>query len=120
MAHSSTINWKSWKIIFAVLLGICLYGMLPPKLSSITFDFTDLQMRYNEVSLAHEGINPFYVWNHEIEHEKYCGWYRPDMKSNCNGKEEKVHYYPPWHFTFFGGILIFRKLFVQEFSFFPI
>ena len=110
MAHSSTINWKSWKIIFAVLLGICLYGMLPPKLSSITFDFTDLQMRYNEVSLAHEGINPFYVWNHEIEHEKYCGWYRPDMKSNCNGKEEKVHYYPPWHFTFFWWYPYFPKI----------
>ena len=89
------------KIIFAVLLGVIFYNTALPKIAALPFDYCDIGFRHNEISLVREGINPFYVWNHEMEHEKYCGLSRPDMPSNCNGKQEYVHFYPPWHFTLF-------------------
>ena len=109
------------KIIFAVLLGVIFYNTALPKIAALPFDYCDIGFRHNEISLVREGINPFYVWNHEMEHEKYCGLSRPDMPSNCNGKQEYVHFYPPWHFTLFwwyaylptvvcAGILLFVYL----------
>ena len=63
--------------------------------------FCDLNLRYSEVACSHEGINPFRVWSHEVVHDRYQGFLRPDMPEERLPGKEDVHAYPPWHTAFF-------------------
>ena len=75
--------------------------------------FCDLNLRYNEVSCSHDGVNPFRVWSHEIVHERYQGLKRPDMPEDRLPDKKEVHAYPPWHTTFFWWYPWLPRWFVQ-------
>ncbi len=62
----------------------------------------DLNIRYNEINCAHEGIDPFDIFERKIESEKYRGLGRPDMPQAPEDDHRKsVHTYPPWHMAVF-------------------
>ncbi len=90
-ALTAGVSWVQWQIHF------------PAE------NPTDLNVRWNESRCAHEGVNPFKVFNREIEHERYKGIARPDMPKDETPGKARVHAYPPWHvvYTWFYGELSF-------------
>lgn len=69
----------------------------------------DISVRYHEICCSHTGVNPFDVWSHRVETERFIGWWRPDFPesreyrlrySGENPEKVRVHAYPPWHTTF--------------------
>lgn len=62
----------------------------------------DFDLRYYEISCSHEGIDPFKVWDRQVEAEHYVGWNRPDCPDMPKSENQHyVHAYPPWQTTFF-------------------
>ncbi len=89
-----------------IAFGICcwivgLIGFLTFKPYYDAHQFCDIRYRHNEISCSHTGVNPFRIWNHEIESDKYQGISRPDFKKTIQQNKLFVHAYPPWHTTFF-------------------
>lgn len=67
----------------------------------------DLELRYNEVRCAHQGVNSFRVWNHEITLFGFAPAPRPDKEVIGHEDDARVHAYPPWHiimFWFYGWL----------------
>lgn len=73
------------------------------------YSFVDLRLRYNEVECSHTGVNPYRVWEGEVESLVYKPWYRPDRPGNgtFDGASSEddgmrpVVSYPPWHTALF-------------------
>ena len=63
--------------------------------------FGDFTARYNEILCSHDGVDPFEVWSHQINSDKYQGLPRPDMPSAVDSRRKIVHAYPAWHILFF-------------------
>lgn len=63
-------------------------------------DLLDLRMRYNESLCAHAGVNPFRVWNGEVETGRFRGLSRPDIPTDTDKSKLTVHSYPPWHVAY--------------------
>ena len=63
----------------------------------------DLKVRYNEMLCIHRGVNPFHVWNREVQDEQFHGLARPDLDGPdaVMDFDKSVHAYPPWHTTYF-------------------
>ena len=61
----------------------------------------DLTFRYNEVSCAHQGIDPFDIFEHNISSEEFCGLDRPDFPYEEKNGKKIVHSYPAWHMAVF-------------------
>lgn len=63
------------------------------------YRYCDIRFRHNEICCSHEGVNPFDVWTHHVENERFVGLSRPDFPKEASTKL-RVHAYPPWHTTF--------------------
>lgn len=63
----------------------------------------DLKMRHNEMLCIHRGVNPFRIWNREVQDEQFHGLARFDLDGPdaVMDFDRSVHAYPPWHTTFF-------------------
>lgn len=66
----------------------------------------DFDLRRNEIACAHEGIDPFDVWERTVESERFCGFTRPDkpterVDGKLYGDKRPVHAYPAWHMALF-------------------
>ena len=62
----------------------------------------DMDLRRNEILCAHQGVNAFRIWSHEITLPGFVPWNRPDMEQvEYSENDAKVHAYPPWHTTMF-------------------
>lgn len=61
----------------------------------------DLELRYNEVRCAHQGVNSFKIWNHDITLPGFAPASRPDKETIGHKDDARVHAYPPWHVTMF-------------------
>lgn len=60
----------------------------------------DLRYRQNESICAHQGINPFHVWNRDVFPEGFKGISRPDKPYDKDPDKIAVHAYPPWHVSY--------------------
>jgi len=67
----------------------------------------DFDLRRNEIACAHEGIDPFDVWERKVENARFCGFARPDKpiersaEGSLYGDKLPVHAYPAWHMALF-------------------
>ena len=57
----------------------------------------DLGFRHSEIACAHEGIDPFDIWNRTVVSDRFRGWNRPDKPAEPPDGRLKVHAYPAWH-----------------------
>lgn len=92
---------KAGKWFFAFLATFAALLILQlPKISQVQLDFN---LRHNEICASHERIDPFRVWDGQVESEKYIGRRRPDrpQPGPLLPGQRMVHAYPPWHTTFF-------------------
>ena len=69
--------------------------------------FYDLYLRYNEIECAHDGIDPFDIFERKKTSEKFWGIPRPDksderLEERLGGTNRRfVHAYPAWHTAVF-------------------
>lgn len=66
----------------------------------------DFDLRRNEIACAHEGTDPFDVWERIVESDHFCGFTRPDkhierVEGKLYGDKLPVHAYPAWHMALF-------------------
>lgn len=88
-------------LIVFCLWGICLF--LRAERTGDAWGFgVDMQLRRNEVLCAHQGVNSFRIWNHEVALKGFKPLTRPDMVTPpCEPTDRSVQAYPPWHTVFF-------------------
>lgn len=69
--------------------------------------FYDLYLRYNEIECAHDGTDPFDIFERKVSSEKFWGLPRPDkpeekLNEQIAGTNRRfVHAYPAWHTAVF-------------------
>ncbi len=63
----------------------------------------DLKLRWNEMTCMHRGVNPFRIWNREIQDPEFHGLARRDLDGPdaVLDFDRSVNAYPPWHAVFF-------------------
>lgn len=104
MKSQKTIPFAGILCLAIGILSICFIAPVSK------FSISDLHFRHNEISCSHTGVNPFLIWNHQIQSDTYQALERPDKnlhwKSNASdarpvSSKLRVHAYPAWHTTFF-------------------
>ena len=94
--------------LFMVFQFACSFSWLAWSLPEHAhFDkLSDLRYRRNEICCAHQGVNSFRIWNHEVSLPGFTPLPRPDMEDLPHkATDAVVHAYPPWHtalFYFYG------------------
>ena len=93
-----------------LIVGLALFalfqivgGLIPNAgfFSDQNFAF-DLRMRRNEVRCAHQGVNSFRIWTHEITIPGFTPLGRPDKEAVPSSPGDAiVHAYSPWHIALF-------------------
>ncbi|MEG2062970.1 MAG: glycosyltransferase family 87 protein [Kiritimatiellia bacterium] len=112
--------------VFCLLLVIYGCTLFVPRWTDC--QACDFRFRHNEICCSHEGINPFKIWNHEVDSVHFKGLSRPDYTFDSASEKLAVHAYPPWHTTFFWfygwlpqevGIVLMYLLFGGALCFLP-
>lgn len=101
--RTSDVHWRKFlKYGLALILGIGSFLFIGFEFrGNPGFLALDFDLRYNEISCSHEGVNPFKIWSREISSDRYRGYQRPDKEEDAASGKLPVHSYPPWHTTFF-------------------
>ena len=77
-----------------ILLGVTLIVTNGRKIKTSPKDF---KYRYNEIVCAHEGIDPFDIFERKKDSEVFCSIPRPDKPQVDRNGRKPVHAYPAWH-----------------------